>query len=328
MSEPVRDVLGIGNAIVDVIARVDDALLAKHGLSKGSMTLVDAERAERLGACLSPEEECSGGSAANTVAGLARVGGTAAYVGKVRDDRLGRVFQEDLRSVGVEYGTPAAGEGPPTGRCLVLVTPDAQRTMLTFLGASATLGPDDVDRASVEGAGITYLEGYLWDPASAKRAFLRAAALAHAAGRRVALSLSDPFCVARHRSEFREFLFRHVDILLANEAEIVSLFETSGLDEAIQELRGACEVAALTRGASGSVVVGGDVVVRVAAEPVASVVDTTGAGDLYASGFLYGLCRGRDLATCGRFGSLAAAEVIRHLGARPRGDLAGLFRGA
>jgi sugar/nucleoside kinase (ribokinase family) len=310
-------VVGIGNAIVDVLADTDDAFLDEQSLAKGSMTLVDVGRATDLYARMGSKVECSGGSAANSMAGLASLGGQATYIGKVRDDALGEVFRRDIRAAGVAFDTPSATAGPPTGRCLILVTPDAQRTMQTLLGASATLQPEDVDHAAVAEASITFLEGYLWDPEPAKRAFLRATGIAHAAGRKVALSLSDPFCVERHRDEFRDLVERHVDVLFANQDEVVSLYQTPTVDAAIARLRGQCEVAAVTRGAEGSIVLSRDGLLEVAAEPVERVVDTTGAGDLYAAGFLYGLSEGRDLATCGRIGSIAAGEIISHVGARP-----------
>ena len=315
------DVIGLGNAIVDVLAHADDTFLERHGLAKGAMTLIDAARAERLYAAMEGTVEGSGGSAANTMVGLASMGATSAYVGKVREDPLGRVFRSDIRRAGVIFETDPAPTGPPTGRCLVLVSPDAQRTMQTFLGASATLTPEDVDPAAVQAAAITYLEGYLWDPPPAKQAFLKAAGIAHEAGKKVALSLSDAFCVDRHREEFRDLVDHHVDVLFANEAEIVSLYEVRDFDQAMAEVRGRCATAALTRGAEGSVVIAGDAVIHVAAEPVDAVVDTTGAGDLFAAGFLHGFTRGDDPAICARMGGIAAAEVIGHVGARPRTSL-------
>jgi sugar/nucleoside kinase (ribokinase family) len=311
------DVVGIGNALVDVLSHASDAFLAREGLVKGTMHLVDEARARRLYAAMGPAVEISGGSAANTIVGVASFGGRAHYVGKVRDDQLGEVFSHDLRSVGVGYATPAATSGESTGRCLIVVTPDAQRTMNTYLGASVRLGPADVDPRLIARGRILYLEGYLFDPPAAQEAFRAAAGLAHAAGRKVALTLSDPFCVDRHRAAFLDLVLHHVDVLLANEAEICALYQVRDFDGALQRVRRDCEVAALTRSAKGSVVVAGAEVHVVDAHPVAAVVDTTGAGDLYASGFLYGLSRGLGLATCGRLGSVAAAEVISHVGARP-----------
>lgn len=318
------DVVGLGNAIVDVFSNASEQLLTRYGLAKGTMTLIDASTALQLYREMENRAECSGGSAANTVVGVASLGGSAGYIGKVRDDPLGAVFGDDVRRAGVRFDTAPATEGPPTGRCLVLVTPDAQRTMQTFLGASATLGPADVRPEMIRDALVTYLEGYLWDPPPAKDAFLLAARIAHEAGRKVALSLSDPFCVDRHRDEFRELLAGHVDILLANEAEIISLYRADDFEDAMRSLRGDCTLAAVTRGPAGSVILSGGELQSVAAEPVARVVDTTGAGDLFASGFLFGVTRGLDPAHCGRLGSIAAAEVISHFGARPEVSLAEL----
>jgi sugar/nucleoside kinase (ribokinase family) len=318
------DVVGIGNALVDVLSQESEAFLAAQRLTKGAMQLVDESRARELYAAMGPAVEVSGGSAANTVVGVASFGGRAHYIGKVRDDQLGDVFSHDLRAVGVGYTTNAATGGPATGRCLIVVTPDAQRTLTTYLGASVMLGPGDVDKELIERATILYLEGYLFDPPEAQRAFHVAAGVAHAAGRRVALTLSDPFCVGRHRAAFRELVERHVDILFANEAEIRALYEAADFDEALQQVRHHCAVAALTRSERGSVVVAGADVHVVDARRLGAVVDTTGAGDLYAAGFLFGLSRGRDLATCGRLGALAAAEVISHVGARPLTPLARL----
>jgi sugar/nucleoside kinase (ribokinase family) len=311
------DVVGIGNALVDVLSQESDAFVEAQRLTKGAMQLVDEARARELYAAMGPAVEVSGGSAANTIVGVASFGGRAHYVGKVRDDQLGDVFSHDLRAVGVGYSTSATTSGPATGRCLIVVTPDAQRTLTTYLGASVQLGPDDVDKHLIERAAIVYLEGYLFDPPEAQRAFHVAAAIAHAAGRKVALTLSDPFCVDRHRAAFRELVERHVDILFANEAEIRALYEAADFDAALQQVRSHCAVAALTRSERGSVVVAGADVHVIDARRLGPVVDTTGAGDLYAAGFLFGLSRGRDLPTCGRLGSLAAAEVISHVGARP-----------
>jgi len=324
MSNVTTDVLGVGNAIVDVLANADDRFLQENELTKGAMTLIDAARAEALYAKMTDTIECSGGSAGNTMAGIASFGGRAGYIGKVNDDRLGRIFGDDIRKVGVGYETSPAPDGPPTGRCLVLVTPDAQRTMQTFLGASATLTPDDIDPEVVSAAQITYLEGYLWDPPPAKEAFIKAAGIAHAAGRQVALSLSDSFCVDRHREEFRRLIEEHVDVVFANEDEILSLYQTSDFEEAAEALQGHCDVAAVTRGASGSVILAPDERLVVEAMALGKVVDTTGAGDLFAAGFLFGMTRARDLAECGRLGSLAAGEIIRHVGARPEVRLADL----
>lgn len=321
-SEPTLDVVAVGHAIVDVLTHADDSLLESLQLTKGTMYLVDAEQAEGLYAAMGPAIEVSGGSAANTAAGIASFGGAVAFVGRVRDDELGQVFSHDIRAEGVAFTTPPASDGPGTARCLVLVTSDAQRTMSTYLGAASRLRPDDLDDAVIASAQVTYLEGYLWDPPEAIDALRRAMDVAHAAGRRVAFSLSDPFCVDRHREEFLGFLDGDVDVLFANEAEIVSLTGAPSLEEALEAVAGRCELVAVTRGPEGSVVVDGDAVIEVAAMPVDEVVDTTGAGDLYASGFLYGLTHGAGPETCASLGGLAAAEVISHVGARPQVSLA------
>ena len=315
------DVVGIGNAIVDVIAQADDAFLARQGLVKGSMQLIDAARAEALYGEMGAGLEMSGGSAGNTMAGIASLGGAGAYIGKVRDDELGRVFAHDMRAVGVRFETAPLAAGPPTARSLILVTPDAQRTMNTFLGACVELGPEDVAPELIAAAQVTYLEGYLFDPPGAKAAFQKAAELAHAAGRKVSLTLSDAFCVERYRAEFRALIAGHIDILFANEAEITALYQTASFDDALAAVRGHCEIAALTRSAKGSVLIGRGETQPIPVMRVDRVVDTTGAGDLYAAGVLYGLTHGRDLATAGRLGSLAAAEVIGHYGARPETSL-------
>ncbi len=326
MTNATYDVLGIGNAIVDVISQATDAFLDQQRLTKGAMRLVDAREAEALYAAMGPGIEMSGGSAGNTMAGIAALGGRGAYIGKVAADELGRVFAHDIRAAGVHFATDAATGGAPTARCLILVTPDAQRTMNTFLGACVELGPDDIDAELVRASQVTYLEGYLWDPPAAKEAFLKAAGLAHEAGRKVALSLSDAFCVGRHRESFRTLVERHVDVLFANESEILSLYEVDSFDEAARLVNGHCEVAALTRSEKGAVVLSGDARFDVPAAKVERVVDTTGAGDLFASGFLYGLTRGRPLAECAHIGAIAAAEVIGHYGARPEADLHALVR--
>jgi sugar/nucleoside kinase (ribokinase family) len=328
MANASHDVVGIGNAVLDVIAHADDAFLQKHGLVKGTMRLVDGGEAERLYGDMGPGVEMSGGSVANTMAGIASLGGRAGFLGKVRDDTLGQVFRHDITAAGVTYRMAAATSGPATARCLILVTPDAQRTMNTFLGACVELGPEDLDRDLIAGASVTYLEGYLFDPPRAKAAIREAAGLAHAAGRKVSLSLSDPFCVERHRDDFRDLVKNHVDILFANEIEICALYETTDFDAAARAVRGDCEIAALTRSAHGSVIVTAKETLAVPPEPAARLVDTTGAGDLYASGFLYGLTHGRPLAICGRLGSLAAAEIISHVGARPEASLKDLAKAA
>ncbi len=322
MTELSFDVVGIGNAIVDVLTQADDALVDAQGLPKGSMTLIDGHRAEDLYAQMGPAREISGGSAANTLAGVAALGGRAAFIGKVRNDQLGGIFRHDIRAAGVHFETPPATSGPPSGRCLIFVTPDAQRTMATFLGAANELGPDAVDPEVIAAAKVTYMEGYLFDRPAAKEAFIRAAEIARGAGRKVSLTLSDPFCVERHRAAFRDLVQHHIDILFANEQEICALYEVGDFDAALQAVRQHCEVAALTRSEHGSVVLAGDEVHVVDAAPLDRLVDTTGAGDLYAAGFLFGYTRGDSLYDCGRIGAIAAAEVISHFGARPEVDLA------
>ncbi len=315
------DVAGIGNAIVDVIAHADETFLAAEGFAKGAMTLIDAARADALYDRVGPAIESSGGSAGNTIAGIASLGGVGAYIGKVRDDVLGGVFRHDITAIGVQFQTPPASAGPGTARCLILVTPDGQRTMGTYLGACVDLGPEDIDPAIIAAAQITYLEGYLFDPPRAMEAFRKAAAIAHGAGRQVALSLSDPFCVGRHRNDFLSLVSGEIDILFANEAEICSLYQTEDFAAAAAAVQQHVKIAALTRGAEGSVIMADGATHKIAAAPVARVVDTTGAGDLYAAGVLFGLTRGLPLPTCGAIGSLCAAEIISHVGARPEAAL-------
>jgi sugar/nucleoside kinase (ribokinase family) len=325
MAERLLDVVGIGNAIVDVLANADEDLLVKQGMVKGAMTLIDADRAEALYQVMGAAIEVSGGSAANTIAGLASLGGRGGFMGKIGNDQLGGIFRHDIQANGVVFETASAKSATPTARCLIFVTADAQRTLNTYLGACIEFGPDDVDATLVAHSKVTYLEGYLWDPPAAKAAFLKAAKVAREAGRKVALSLSDAFCVERHRAEFRELLREHVDILFANEAEICSLWQVDSFDKALQATRGQCDVAALTRSARGSVILSGKDVHIVDAPRVSQVVDTTGAGDLYAAGFLYGYTGGRDPYDCGRIGAIAAAEVIGHYGARPETPLSELL---
>lgn len=321
------DVVGIGNAIVDVLAQTNEAFLHSEGLTKGAMTLIDAATADSLYGRLNTVTnrsciEKSGGSAGNTMAGLASLGARGAYIGKVADDALGATFTHDLKALGTTFVSAPLCNAAPTARCLVMVTPDAQRTMATFLGACVELGPEDVDPTTVGGAAVTYLEGYLWDKPRAKEAFIKAANIAHEAGRKVALSLSDAFCVDRHRTEFLDLVANHVDILFANESEILSLYQRETFEQAAQHVRQHCEVAALTRSEKGSVVICGNQAYEVPAFSVSKVVDTTGAGDLYASGFLFGYTRRLPMTDCAKIGALAAAEVISHFGARPETKLA------
>ena len=317
------DLCGIGNAIVDVVAPVDEAFLSKQGMSKGTMRLISADEAEALYMALPPGMESSGGSAANTCAVAAGLGSRVAFLGKVADDALGAVFRRDITAVGVAFPTAPLVGGAPTARCLIAVTPDGQRTMNTFLGACVAFGPDDLDETVIADSAVTYLEGYLFDPPPSQEAFRRAAAVAHAAGRRVALTLSDAFCIGRHRAAFRELVAGHVDILFANEGEITSLYETDSFDAAAARAGQDVALAALTRSEAGSVVLHGVERIVGAAAP-ATVVDTTGAGDAYAAGFLAGMAAGRPLAACGALGSRAAAAVIGQYGGRPTVDLAAM----
>jgi sugar/nucleoside kinase (ribokinase family) len=320
MTDTRFDVLGIGNAIVDVIAETSDDFLGTHDLIKGSMRLIDEDEAGRIYDGMGPGTEVSGGSAANTIAGVAALGGRGSFVGKVRDDQLGEVFAHDIRAQGVSFTTPAAAEGPLTARCMVLVTPDAQRTLNTFLGAAIGISVDDLDPADVAASKVTYLEGYLWDAPAGPALFAAAATAAASAGQEVAMTLSDPFCVDRHRKDFIAFIREHVDIVFANEDEVISLYEADSFDEAAKAMAGDVKLAALTRSEKGSVVVSGSE--RATVDAVnATVVDTTGAGDLYAAGFLYGYTNGTSLDRAARIGGICAAEVISHLGARPRANL-------
>ena len=315
MTQPSFDILGIGNAIVDVVSPADHAFLSRHDMRPGSMTLIDAARADQLYADMPKGRETSGGSAANTCAVAASLGARVAFIGKVADDPLGESFRRDISATGVHFPTPPLAGAVPTARCLILVTPDAQRTMNTYLGACVAFGPQDVDTALVAASAITYLEGYLFDPPAAQAAFRLAARTARQAGRLVALSLSDAFCVDRHRAAFVELL-GEVDLLFANEVEITSLFEANEFEDAAETVRGLVPLAALTRGAAGSLVLRGDETVKIEAES-AKLVDTTGAGDAYAAGFMAAYAKGLSLDLCGRTGSAAAAEIISHYGARP-----------
>ncbi|HZR86356.1 MAG TPA: adenosine kinase [Bradyrhizobium sp.] len=322
MTEAKYDVLGIGNAIFDVLVRTDEAFLSRHGMTKGSMALIDEARAAAIYGDMGPATEMSGGSAANTIVGLASFGARAAYVGKVKDDQIGKLYSHDIRAAGVAFDTKPAPSGPATGCSYILVTGDGERTMNTYLGAAQDLTPADIDRAQIAAARIVYLEGYLWDPKSAKDAFVKASDTAHEAGRQVALTLSDSFCVDRYRDEFLGLMRNGtVDLVFANEAELHSLYETSDFDTALKQLRIDARLGVVTRSEKGCVVASSEAVISVPAFPIAQMVDTTGAGDLFAAGFLFGLVRGAGYENAGRLGALAAAEVIQHIGARPQVSL-------
>lgn len=319
------DVLGLGNAIVDVISKTDDGFLVAQGLHKGGMMLIDEDRAEALYKAMGQTTIVSGGSAANTIIGAASLGCATAFIGKLKSDELGAIFTHDIRAANVAFSTGLAPDGTASARCLIFVTPDGQRTMNTFLGACQNLTEDDIDETLVKQSKIVYLEGYLWDPPAAKAAFVKASKIARAAGQRVALTLSDAFCVDRYRNEFLELVRSEaVQILFANESELHSLYQTADFDTAVLQLRGEGILGVVTRSEKGSIVVTKDEVIAVPAVPVEQVVDTTGAGDLFAAGFLAGLTKGKDLATCARLGALAASEIIQHIGARPQADLAQL----
>ena len=321
------DVLGIGNAIFDVLVQTDDAFLVRHGMTKGGMALIDEARALAIYGDMGPATEMSGGSAANTIVGVANLGARAAYVGKVRDDQIGRLYTHDIRAAGVTFETRPASGGPATGCSYILVTPDGERTMNTYLGAAQELMPSDIDDAQIAASSIIYLEGYLWDPKSAKEAFVKAATIAHGAGRQVALTLSDSFCVDRYRDEFLDLMRKGtVDLVFANEAELQSLYETSDFDTALKQLRADTKLGIVTRSEKGCVVASKDGVVAVPAFPIQKLVDTTGAGDLFAAGFLFGLVRNAGYENAGRLGALAAAEVIQHIGARPQVSLKDLAK--
>jgi len=324
MAEKIYDVVGIGNAIVDIIARCDDGFLSKHDLDKGFMRLIDADEAAMLYEAMGPATERSGGSVANSIAGLASFGAKCGFIGRVAADQFGGIFRHDIRSLGIAYTTGPAEDGAPTARCLVLVTPDGERTMNTFLGASVDFAPGDLDPDLIERAKIVYLEGYLFDKDAAKSAFREAAKRAKAAGAKVALTLSDPFCVERHRDDFRKLVKEDADIVFANEKEITTLYEVNSFDEAADAALQDCELAVLTRSEEGSMILGAGQTTEIPADPVSKVMDATGAGDLYAAGFLFGITQGLPVETCGRLGSLAAAEVISHIGARPESSLAKL----
>lgn len=327
MPQTTHDVLNIGNAIVDIMAHADDDLLVSQNLIKGSMRLIDASEADRLYDLMGPAIETSGGCAGNTAAGIASFGGKAAFIGKVAEDQFGKLYNHDMSAIGVDFDTSPLNSGAPTARSMILVTPDGERTMNTYLGACQELTTADIDVKTVEGAAITYLEGYLWDPPQAKDAFRRAAEIAHGAGRRVSLTLSDSFCVDRFRDEFLGLIRDGtIDILLANESEVRALYQSSDFETGVRALQSDCRIAAVTMGAEGAMVVSNDGIERVSATPVETVVDTTGAGDLFASGFLFGLARDMRLADAARLGTIAAAEVIGHIGARPAASLADAAR--
>ena len=327
MSSAKYDVLGIGNAIFDILVQTDEGFLASHGMTKGGMALIDESRAAAIYRDMGPATEMSGGSAANTIVGLANLGARAAYVGKVKDDQIGKLYAHDIRAAGVAFETRPATDGPATGCSYILVTPDGERTMNTYLGAAQELMPGDIDADQVAASAIVYLEGYLWDPKSAKDAFVKAAGIAHEAGRQVALTLSDSFCVDRYRGEFLELMRNGtVDLVFANEAELHSLYQTSDFETALKQFRADVNLAVVTRSEKGCVVASKDAVTAVPAFPIEKMVDTTGAGDLFAAGFLFGLVRGVGYENAGRLGALAAAEVIQHIGARPQTSLKQLAR--
>lgn len=315
------DVAGIGNAIVDILSQAEDEFLRREGIRKGAMTLIDAQRAEELFEKMGPATTVSGGSAANTVAGIAGLGGRAAYIGRVHDDQLGAVFSHDMKALKIHYRTAPAARGAPTACCIILVTPDGQRSMNTFLGASTDFSPEDLDEDTIAAAQVTYLEGYLFDKPPAMEAFYQSLRLAHKHQRKVALSLSDAFCVDRHRAEFHALLKEGVDILFANESEAMALYQTNTLDEALPQLAKDCPLIVVTRSEKGALILEGGKTISIAAEPVAKVIDTTGAGDSFAAGFLYGFTHGLGLPICGRIAAICAAEIIGHLGPRPQTNL-------
>ena len=327
MTQFTYHVAGIGNAIVDILAHAPDSFLAQHAMTKASMTLIDEATAEKLYESMPPATEASGGSAANTIAGICSLGGKTAYIGKVKNDQLGKIFTHDIRSLGVHFTTTPAQDGDSTARCFVIITPDAQRTMSTYLGAAGSITSADIDEAIISASNVTYLEGYLWDRDPAKEAIRKAIAIAKKHQRQVSLTLSDSFCVERHRAEFLHLIEHDIDILFANEAEIISLFQCDNFDTALRHIQGKCKIAALTRSAKGSVIVTADTIQPIACD-VCTPIDTTGAGDLYAGGFLYGYTQGVDLAECGKLGSIAAGEIISHIGARPEVVLADLIKNA
>ncbi|MCI5060592.1 MAG: adenosine kinase [Alphaproteobacteria bacterium] len=329
MTDTKYDLLAIGNALVDLLAQTNEEYITRqdelHDMKKGSMSLIDSARALELYGDMNEPTKMSGGSAANTMACFASFGGQGAYIGKVADDELGKTYKAALSDIGVDYDTPPLTDGAATGRCMILVTPDGERTMNTYLGAATELGPHDIDEATIKAAKITYLEGYLYDPPHAMEAFIKAARLAHGGGRMVSLTLSDSFCVDRHREAFKDLVSHHVDILFANEDEIKSLYETDDLEKAIKIVTDECAITAITRSEKGSIIINSGHRTNIAAEPIEKLVDSTGAGDAYAAGFLYGYTRGGDMATCGRYGSIAASHVIQQMGPRPSVRLADLL---
>lgn len=315
------DVVGIGSAIVDIIAHADDSFLSNHDAPKGTMLWVEEDKSNALYDEIGPAVEASGGSAANTMAGIASFGGSPAFIGKTKADQLGQIFAHDIRAVGVHYDTAPQQDGAATARCIILVTPDAQRTMFTYLGASGTLGAADMDEDLITNSKMIYIEGYQWDLPETKEAIINACKIAEKSGGKVALTLSDPFVVERHRNDLFDLVNQYVDVLFANEIEITALFRSNSFDEAVESLEGRVQLAALTRGAEGAVTFTKKELIQTPATAQGPIVDTTGAGDLYAAGFLFGLTQGRDLRDCAALGSLAAGEVISHVGARPEVSL-------
>lgn len=328
MTKTTYGLITIGNAIVDVLAPTTEEFIAdqaKFGMQRGAMNLINAERAIQLYDSMGPATEMSGGSAGNTIACYASFGGKGAYIGKVGKDQLGEIFAHDMKAIGVDYQTTPVISGAHTARSMILFTPDGERTMNTFLGACVELSPDDIDEDLIKSAAVTYMEGYLFDPPLAMEAFYKAAKIAHEAGRKVSLTLSDSFCVNRHRKPFQQLVEGHVDILFANEDEIKALYETQTLEEAVAVLKSKCDIAAITRSEKGSLILRGDTITEVKAKPVDKVMDTTGAGDAYAAGFLFGYTEGMNMPQCGELGSIAAAEVISHVGPRPQVPLSGMI---
>ncbi len=320
------ELTGLGNAIVDVIAPGTDEFLSEQGIVKGAMNLIDENRAKTLYSAIGPAHEVSGGSAGNTMAGFASLGGKGAYLGKVADDQLGAIFAHDMKASGIDFHYTPLKNGPETARCMIVVTPDAQRSMNTYLGACVEFSEADVDEKVIADSKVIYLEGYLFDKPTAKQAYLKATKAAHEAGTDVALTLSDSFCVERHRTDFQKLVENDTDILFANEAEIIALYQAPNLDVALEQVRPHCRIIAVTRSEKGCVIINGGETLEVPAHPVAKVVDTTGAGDQFAAGFLFGLVRGYDLYQCGELGCLAASEVISHVGPRPETALAQLAK--